>query len=158
MLINNRTSRFLSGPFIFFGLIFLFLAIVGLINKEWLFFIPNVFIAWFLLGTYSGVLINTKTQSIKEYNCWFGLVKTGQWQPLKEYVGLTLVSMKMVERMYSRSNRINKTQKKEFRIYLVDANKRPAIAIKKLTSLKAAQNSIDEYAIWLKKPVFSIKR
>lgn len=158
MLIDNTTSRFLSGHFIFMGIIFLLPGIFGLITLNWIIFAPNLFISWFLFGTYSGVEINTEKNQFREYDKWFGLLKTGQWLSLENYPGVTLISMNKVHRMFSQSNRVNSYSEKEFRIYLVNASKKPAIAIKKCETYEQAQKSVDEFSIWLHKPVFSIKK
>jgi hypothetical protein len=40
----------------------------------------------------------------------------------------------------------------------VNKARKPAIAIKTCPTREEAQNSIDEFSIWLKVPVFSVKR
>lgn len=157
MQINNKTSRFLNGPYIFFGLIFLFPAILGLIEMAWGIFIPCLIISWFLFGTFSGVDIDTKKQLFREYNQWFGMYKTGKWQSFKNYQGITLVHMNKVYKMYSRSNRINSSIKKEFNICLVNRSKRPEVIIQKFKNKEKAQQRLDEFSIWLHLPVYSVK-
>ncbi len=158
MQINNKMSRFLTGPYIFFGFIFLVPGIMGLFLQHWMLSGINLFISWFLFGTYSGIEINTEKGIFRAYNCWFGLFKTGKWKTLDTFIGVTLVSMRKVHRMYSRSNRVNSSAEKEFRVYLVNQNKKPSIAINKSKSYIEAQKSTDEFSIWLKLPVFSVKR
>jgi hypothetical protein len=60
--------------------------------------------------------------------------------------------------MYSRSNRVNVSQKLEYRIYLVNKAKRPAVEIKSCKTPELGQQSLDEFSIWLKMPVFSVPR
>ncbi len=158
MLIDNTTSRFLSGHFIFAGIVFLVPGIVGLFLQHYTLSGIDLFISWFLFGTYSGVEIDTDNNKLREYNKWFGLLKTGQWLSLGNYPGVTLVSMKKVHRMFSQSNRVNSYSEKEFSIYLVNASKKPAVAIKKCKTYEQAQKSVDEFSVWLHKPVFSIKK
>lgn len=157
MLINNRTSRFLSGPYIFFGIMFLFPVILGLVELLWVIFIPGFIICWFLFGTYSGVEIQTEKRMFRKYNMWFGIIKTGKWNSLDNFLGITLVSMRNVYRMYSRSNRINNTIERQYIIYLVNQRKKPDIEIKKCKTREMAQKSLDEFSIWLHLPVYSIK-
>ena len=157
MLINNKTSRFLTGPYIFFGILFLFPAILGLIEMAWALFIPSSIICWFLFGTYSGVEIQTEKRQFRKYDMWFGVLKTGKWISLDIFLGITLVSMRQVYRMYSRSNRINSSAEMQFRICLVNKKKKPAIEIKKCKTREHAQKCLDEFAIWLHLPVYSIK-
>jgi hypothetical protein len=66
--------------------------------------------------------------------------------------------MKKVQRMYSRSNRSNTSSKNEYRVYLVNARKAPAVSIKKCKTPEEGQRCLDELAIWLKLPVYSIAR
>ncbi|MEN8116680.1 MAG: hypothetical protein ABFS16_06850 [Bacteroidota bacterium] len=158
MLIDNKISRFLTGPYIYFGIIFLLSGVLGILSQRWVFGGINLFIAAFLYCTYSGVEIDTKKRVFREYNKWFGLFKTGKWKSLDNYLGVTLVPISKVYTMYSRSNRRTSSAKKEFRIYLVNKAKKPSVAIKKCKTLDQAQNSLDEFSIWLKMPVFSIKK
>jgi hypothetical protein len=88
----------------------------------------------------------------------FGLFKRGQWISLEKYVGLTLVPMQKVYSMYSQSNRKIKSVSNDFRVYLVDQHKRPAFALKSCKTEDLAHNSMDEFSIWLKMPVYSVKR
>ena len=113
-------------------------------------------ISGFLLLSFSGVQIDIKKRKIKSYNSFFGFIKTGKWKPIDKYMGVTLVRMRKVYNLYSRSNRINSSKIKEFRIYFVDRAKKPAVAIKICKTNEDAQNSLDEFAIWLKLPVYSV--
>ena len=158
MLINNRTSRFLTGPYIFFGILFLFPAILGLIETNWGLFVPCAIICWFLFGTYSGVEIQSDKRLFRKYDMWFGLIKTGKWISLDNFVGITLVSMRQIYRMYSRSNRVSSSVERQFRICLVNQKKKPSIEIKKCKTREQAQKCLDEFAIWLHLPVYSIKQ
>lgn len=157
MIINNKISHFLTGPYIFFGLIFIPVIIMGIQKSSWI--VTGIFtvIVWYLFGTYSGVEIATEKRRFREYNRHFGIFKTGRWRSIDQYVGLTLVPMKKVYRMYSRSNRSNVSENTEFRIYLVNKAHKPAIEIKRCRSFEKGQNSLDELAIWLHLPVYSVK-
>ena len=157
MIIDNKISRFLTGPYIFFGLIFIPFIIMGILNANWKIAGIGVLITGYLFGTYSGVEIDTEKRVFKSYNQHFGFIKTGRWRSLDEFVGLTLVPIQKVYRMYSRSNRSNVSEKTEFRIYLVNKTHKPAIEIKSCPSLEKGHNSLDELAIWLHLPVYSIK-
>ena len=88
----------------------------------------------------------------------FGLFKRGKWESLEKYRGLTLVPMQKVYSTYSRSNRKNSSTKSDFRVYLVNKAKKPAFPLKSCKSMEAAQNGMDEFSIWLKMPVFSVKK
>jgi len=158
MIIDNKTGRILSGPSIFLGITFLVMGLIFIINKAWITGTISSVIASFLLLSYSGVQIDTEKRKIKPYNNYFGFIKTGKWKPIDNYLGVTLVLMNKAQTVYSRSNRINTTDKKEFQIHLVNKAKKPAMEIKKCKTLETAQNSLDEFAIWLKLPVYTVKK
>lgn len=157
MKINNKISPFLTGPYLFFGVIFIVAGVFGLINAQWGYASINLLIASYLFGTFSGVQIDTETREFRAYNQHFGVFKTGRWHSLDNYIGLTLVPMKSVNTMFSRSNRVNTSEKEEYRVYLVNKAKKPSIEIKKCKTPETGQNSLDEFSIWLHLPVFSVK-
>jgi len=86
------------------------------------------------------------------------LFKTGKWKSLRAYIGVTLVPITTRESMASWSNRVTSNKKTDYRIYLVNKARKPAFAIKTCPTREKAQNSLDEFSIWLKVPVFSVKR
>ena len=157
MKIDNKTSRFLSGPYIFFGLIFIPLFFIGFDEKKWALVVFSLIAIWYLFGTFSGVSIDTEARKFKTYNQHFGLFKTGYWRSFDNYRGVTLVPMKRVYTMHSRSNRTNSSEKKEYHIYLVNHAKKPAVLLKSCKTPQEGQKSLDEYAIWLHLPVYSVK-
>lgn len=158
MIINNKIEKTLEGPTIFFGITFLTIGISMLIVSMWVLGVAGILISLFLFFSFSGILIDTEKKTIKPYNCWFGIIKTGTWKSLEKYVGLTLVPMNKIYSMYSRSNRQNVSVERDYRIYLIDKSKRPSLALKRCKNKEKAQNSLDEFAIWLKLPVFSVKQ
>jgi len=155
MKIDNKISHFLTGPYIFFGFLFIPGLLHGLLNHQPV--LASVAAMAYLFATYSGVEIDTEKKKFRGYNKQFGLLKTGRWRSLDEYIGVTLVPMRKVYRMYSRSNRSNTSEKTEYRIYLVNRAKRPAIPIKKCKTQDEGYKCLDEFAIWLHKPVYSPK-
>ena len=112
----------------------------------------------FVIFTSEHVIIDTEKNQVKQYYKLFGFLKNGKWKNLDLYRGVTLIPMRKVSGMSSMSNRTTSLTEKDYRIFLVNANKRPAFAIKTCKKLMDAQNSLDEFSIWLHKPVFSIKR
>jgi hypothetical protein len=117
-----------------------------------------IILAAFFTFSYSGVEIDTANRRIKQYNKIFGFVKTGKWIHLDTFLGLTLIPMRKVNSIASRANLTTSTMTKDYRVYLVNKAKKPAFAIKKCKNREQAQNSMDEFSIWLKLPVYSIKR
>lgn len=114
MKINNKITPFLTGPYLFFGFIFVVSTLMGLYNRNWYFALISLIIAIYLFTTFSGVEIDTERKKFRAYNKHFGLFKTGRWRTLKDYLGVTLVPMKSVTTMYSRSNRVKNRANKNF--------------------------------------------
>jgi len=158
MNIDNKIQQTFNGPVIFMGITFALTAIALVFGSLWYLGILSFIIACFLLFTFSGMEIDTEKRMIKPYYMLFGLLKNGKWQSLEKYVGLTLVPMRKVHSVFSRSNRRNDTEIDDFRVYLVNQSKKPALPLKSCHTRDAAQDSMDEFSIWLKLPVYSVKR
>jgi len=158
MIIDNKIDKTFSGPLIFLGLTFLLMAAVLILNYKWILGPLSFILAGFFLFTYSGIEIDTQNRMIKPYYMIFGFIRRGKWESLENYSGLTLVPMKKVQTIYSRSNRVNSAEKKDFRVFLVNKRKKPAFPLKVCNTREEAQNSMDEFSIWLKMPVYSIKK
>ncbi len=157
MIIDNKIEKTLEGPTIFLGVTLLVIGVSMLFVSIWGLGIAGILISLFLFFSYSGIIIDTDKKTIKSYNCWFGIIKTGSWKSLEKYIGLTLVPMNKVYSMYSRSNRQNISVERDYKIFLVDQSKKPSLALKRCKNMEKAQNSLDELAIWLHLPVYSVK-
>jgi hypothetical protein len=157
MKIDNTTDHFLTGPKKFIGYIFLITGILLLTQNGILIGVIVVLVSLFFIFTYSGIEIDTNTRQIKAFNNYFGIIKIGETKNLDSYIGLTLVPIKRADTIASRANFTNTTIQKDYRIYLVNKAKKPALAIKICKTREQAQNSIDEFSIWLKLPVYSVK-
>ncbi|MBN1819901.1 MAG: hypothetical protein JXR31_07690 [Prolixibacteraceae bacterium] len=154
MTINYKLDKSFGKAFSIQGLILIAFGFIG-ITSIW----PVLFI---ILGTllffsYSGVEINTETHKLRFYHKLFGIFKTGKWDSINKYHGLTIVPYKKFSRIFSRSNRSVTIEESDFRIFLVNKNNKPEFPIKKCKSVDDAQDRIDELSLWLKLPVFTIK-
>ena len=158
MIIDNKISKTLNGPSIFLGITFMVLGLVFIINNGWMPGVAFLMVAFFLFFTYSGIEIDTEKRKIKPYYKIFGLIKKGKWESLRKYKGVTLVPMKKVNTTFSRSNRQTSTTERFYQIYLVNKAQKPELPIKRCKTLEAAQNSLDEFSIWMKLPVFSVMK
>lgn len=158
MIIDNKIQQTFNGPLIFMGITFMAVAVILVIAKLWILGILSFVIAGFLLFTFSGIEIDTVNRQIKPYYMLFGLFRNGKWQSLEKYIGLTLVPMRKVYSVFSRSNRRNDSEMDDFRVYLVNRSKKPALPLKSCKTREAAQDSMDEFSIWLKMSVYSVKR
>lgn len=158
MLIDNKIERTFSGPLVIMGTTFFAVTVVLMLTYHWIFGTLSFLIAAFLLFTYSGIEIDTEKRMIKPYYMVFGFLRRGNWESLEKYRGLTLVPMQKIYKTFSRSNRESLSSKNDFRVYLINNAKKPAYPLKRCKSREDAQNSMDEFSIWLKMPVFTVKR
>jgi len=158
MNIDNKIQQTFNGPLIFMEITFVGTALILVFGRLWYLGVLSFVIACFLLFTFSGIEIDTEKRMIKPYYMLFGLFRNGKWQSLEKYIGLTLVPMRKVYSVFSRSNRRNNSEMDDYRVYLVNRSKKPALPLKSCKTREAAQNSMDEFSIWLKMPVYSVKR
>jgi len=163
MLINNKIEKTFEGPPLFAGYLFLLTGIFVLPLNN--FSLGNVLIGGFVIlvasfavFSLSGVKIDTEKRKIKQYFRIFGIIETGKWESLNSFIGITLVPVKKIQGMASWSNRTTSVSKIDYRVFLVNKTKKPAFPIKRCKSREKAQNSLDEFSIWLKMPVFSVKK
>ncbi len=157
LIIDNKIEYLFGKTARFAGIIFFFTVIVSFAQGEWIIALLIFIIVVFVFFSFSGVEIDTEKRQLRQYNKLFGLVKTGKWKFIDLYVGVTLIPFTKSESMASWSNRIITTKETDYRIYLVNQARKPAFAIKRCKSIEQAQDSIDEFSIWLKLPVFSVK-
>ena len=158
MIINHKIQQTFTGSLTMIGITFMILAVVFVFTGIWYFAVPIFVFAMFFLFTWSGVTIDTENRRVKPYYMVFGLFRRGNWISIDRFVGLTLVPMQKVYALYSNSNRKNSSVSNDFRVYLVDHRKRPSFALRSCKSQEQAQNSMDEFSIWLKLPVYSIRK
>jgi len=154
MLINNRLDRSFGKAGIFPGIILIVFGCLGI-----LYFWPVILIITgaFFVFTHSGVMIDTEKRKIRLYQNLFGVIKTGKWVPLNQFTGLTIIPVKRYSRVMSMSNRSTTLEEKDFRIFLLNKKHKPEIVIKKCKTPEDARDRIDELALWLKLPVYSLK-
>jgi hypothetical protein len=156
--VDNKIEKPFGRTAVFVGVLFLLVGSLMLLNGAIFWGILVVLFAALVVFTYSGIEIDTENYEVRQYSKWFGLFKTGKWKSLRAYIGVTLVPITTRESMASWSNRVTSNKKTDYRIYLVNKARKPAFAIKACPTREEAQNSIDEFSIWLKVPVFSVKR
>jgi hypothetical protein len=156
--VDNKIEKPFGRTAVFVGVLFLLVGSLMLLNGAIFWGILVVLFAALVVFTYSGIEIDTENYEVRQYSKWFGLFKTGKWKSLRAYIGVTLVPITTRESMASWSNRVTSNKKTDYRIYLVNKARKPAFAIKACPTREEAQNSLDEFSIWLKVPVFSVKR
>jgi uncharacterized membrane protein len=155
--VDNKIERAFGRTAVFAGMIFLIAGILMFIAGVYIIGAVTVTLAVFVVFTDAGVELDTEKRRIRMYNNWFGFIRTGKWKSLREYIGVTLVPFSRWESMSSWSNRTTTTKTTDYRIFLVNEARKPAVAIKKCKTRETAQNSLDEFSLWLKIPVYSVK-
>lgn len=158
MKIDNKIQQTFNGPLIFMGLTFMVLAFMFVFNQRWIAGIFFFVCACFMLFTWSGIEIDAESRKIKPYYMLFGLIKRGNWQPLDQFPGLTIVPMKRVYSVFSQSNKKNNSETLDYRVYLVNKSKKPAFPLISCKTNEAAQIKMEEFSVLLKLPVYSIKK
>jgi hypothetical protein len=156
--IDNKIEKPFGKTAVFVGVVFLIAGTGILLNRAIILGFLVILFAALVVFTFSGIEIDTEKHEVRQYNKWFGLFKTGKWKSLRAYIGVTLVPITTRESMASWSNRVTSSKKTDYRIFLVNKARKPAFAIKTCSTREKAQNSLDEFSIWLKVPVFSVRR
>ena len=158
MIIDNKIEKAFGRNAVFAGGIFFAVALVLFIAGRFLAGGLIMIASGFVIFTFSGVEIDTEKQLIRQYNQWFGLIKTGRWKNLHAYLGITLIPFSRKESMASWSNRTTAVKRTDYRIFLVNKARKPAFVIKRCPFPEEARDSLDEFSLWLKLPVYSFKK
>lgn len=156
--IDNKIDNAFGRTAVFVGGLFLIAAASFIYFEAYIAGIAVQIISLFVIFSYSGVEIDTDKKQIRQYNKLFGLIKIGQWKSVKCYRGVTLIPFVKSESMASWSNRTTTQRSRDYRIFIVSKARKPVFAIKCCKSIDEAKDSLDEFSIWLKMPVYSAKR
>ena len=158
MLIDNKTNGSSGRSSVLAGFILLGTGVALCLSGGFSFGGIVLLVGFLLVFTYNGVEINTETRKVRQYSKLFGLFKAGRWMSYDSYVGLTLIPMSTIEQTAGWSNKISTSKTVDYRIYFVNEEKKPAYAIKRCDSKEMAKLSLDEFLLWLKIPVYTIKK
>ena len=155
--IDNKTDNAFGRTAVFVGGVFLLAAVSFIYFEAYLTGAIVQMVSLFVIFSYSGVDVDTDKNMVRQYNKLFGLFKIGRWKSLTAFKGVTLIPVVKSESIASWSNRINTLRSRDYRIFLVNKARKPAFAIKCCKNMDEARDSLDEFSIWLKLPVFSVK-
>lgn len=158
MKIDNKTDNAFGRTADFVGGLFMLAAVSFIYFEAYLAGAVVQIISLFLIFSNSGVDIDTDKKIVRQYNKLFGLFKIGPWKSLTAYKGVTLIPIVKSESIASWSNRTNTLRSRDYRIFLVNKARKPAFAIKCCKNMDEARDSLDEFSIWLKLPVYSARR
>lgn len=153
MVINNKLDRSFGKVGLGSGLI---LIIAGAITITTGFTAILIVLGAFIAFSHSGVQINSNKKRIRLYQNICGVIKTGKWQALEKFHGVTVSPFNRITQMRSLSNRQTTMEEHDYRIFILNKNKKPDFPIKKFKSREEAMQELDELALLLKLPVFSI--
>jgi hypothetical protein len=95
--------------------------------------------------TYLCTTIDTENYRIRSGDALFGFIKTGNWIDLNPNMTIGIIKSDKVWKSYSWSNRINKTEEKNYLITLFNANGKKLFPIKSLSSLKQAKEELEQF-------------
>ena len=158
MKIDNKIDNAFGRTAVFVGGLFLIAAASFFYFEAYIAGVIVQIISLFVIFSYSVVDIDTEIKQVRQYNKLFGLIKIGRWESANAYQGVTLIPFVKSESMASWSNRTTTMRSRDYRIFLVNKANKPAFAIKCCNSIDEARDSLDEFSVWLKLPVFSTKR
>ena len=153
MIINNKLDRSFGKVGFVSGLI---LIIAGLVSIKSGFTIILVFLGAFIAFSHSGVQIDTIKKRIRLYQNIFGVFKTGKWQPIKKFHGVTYSPFNRITQMASLSNQHTTLEEHDYRIFILNKKIKPVYPIKRCKTKDEAQAQLDELSLLLKLPVYSI--
>lgn len=155
MLIDNKLDRSFGKVAFMPGILIALLGCLTIIQIWPAILIP---VGLFISFTHSGAQINIKKRQVRLYQNLFGFYKSGKWKSLDLFNGLTIIPVKRYLKFWSMSNWFTSVEEPDFRIFLINRMKKPDFPIKRCCTLEDAQHRIDELSLWLKLPVFTIKK
>lgn len=151
--INNRLDKSFGISMLFPGILFIIFGLVFIIFSYWT--IILVIIGALIAFSHTGVKIDIENKRVMFYQNFFGIIKSGKWETLEKYIGLTHLPMNHIHQVKSLSNRSTSIVEKDFRIFLVNKSKKPEFPLKKCKTKEEAQREMDILAIKLQLPVYS---
>lgn len=127
-IINNYLGLVFPNPALIGGYLFLTLGIIGLVSGH----IVGLLIALlggFVCSTFSGIEINIKNKTIRQYTSYFGF-KKGETKDLTPYPFICIFKSNKTHSMYSRSNRAISYSETTYDLYLLNRSHKEKILIK----------------------------
>ena len=91
MIIENRLKQHFNGFLFFMRITFFAIGIMFIINHRWWSSVVFLFFALLTFYTVSGTAIDLNLRRVKSYYLIFGIIKTGNWQPIEDYEKLKVV-------------------------------------------------------------------
>jgi len=127
-IINNYLGLAFPTPALIGGYLFLTLGLIGLLSGH----IAGLLVALvggFVCFTYSGIEINIKNKTIRQYTSYFGF-KKGETRDLTTYPFICIFKSNKTHTMYSRSNRAVSYSETTYDLYLLNQTHKEKVLIK----------------------------
>lgn len=155
MIIDNKLNSFLGR---FSKVPAVLILIAGCLGIKHIWPVIFILLGLFILFTISGTQIDTEKKQLYLYNKLFGIFRVGERKSLEDYKGLLIVPVRRYNRLFFTQSIITTIEDNWFGIYLIDKNNKPVIPLKRCKTLDDAHRRVDEFSLWLKMLVFTIKK
>ncbi len=155
MVINNKLDGSFGKVGLASGLLLIVAGIISIIfTTGWT--VVLIILGAFISFTHSGTQIDTNKKKIRLYQNICGVIKTGKWYKIESFKGVTVTPFNRITQMRSFSNQQTTLEEHDFRIFILNKKVKPVYPIKKCKTKEEALHELDELALLLQLPVFSI--
>lgn len=123
-----------------------FMLVVGLLVTIFQSFGGLILVAAGAFAAFSttSTIIDTENKRVKYSSNLFGIIETGNWLKIEPNMKLHVKKSKHVQRVYSRSNRMQELTEKDLRIVLYGANNKELMPVIKFKSPEAAKEELEK--------------
>lgn len=123
-----------------------FMLVVGLLVTIFQSFGGLILVAAGAFAAFSttSTIIDTENKRVKYSSNLFGIIETGNWLKIEPNMKLHVKKSKHVQRVYSRSNRMQELTEKDLRIVLYGANNKELMPVDKFKSPEAAKEELEK--------------
>jgi hypothetical protein len=157
MIIENRLKQHFNGFLFFMRITFFAIGIMFIINHRWWSSVVFLFFALLTFYTVSGTAIDLNLRRVKSYYLIFGIIKTGNWQPIEDYEKLKVVPVSHGNPVMNILDKKGLKEVDEYRVILKSKTKKEPLPLKSCKTLEEAQVSATELSGLLKLPFSIIK-
>ncbi|OFY57334.1 MAG: hypothetical protein A2V50_04490 [Bacteroidetes bacterium RBG_19FT_COMBO_42_10] len=143
MVSDHKLDKLLGPAGTFSGYFLMLFGILG----AYFFALPWLLLAaagMFMAFTYDGTKIDFSSRKIKNYTCFFGLLKIGRWHNVDSFKKFHIVRSKRTYTTYSRANIPLTLKNSDIRLLLLNENGSLKITVNKFNSFEAARKEMSE--------------
>jgi hypothetical protein len=98
--IDIKAGRLFPYHFLILAAVFCFAGLLLVVDHPIIGAVLLV-LAAFIITAYEGTEINVATRTVREYYCFFMLLKTGQWKRFGQIEGITIRRAKVSQKMFT---------------------------------------------------------